>query len=140
MAYKNNFTENNESSLCGIFYIFKGIIFSFILSLIFILFSSVILKMFIPTDNAVLFSGFLTGFVSTLFSGFYMSRHVLKSGLLNGVLSGILYFLILFLIGSVASGGVTFSVYTWIMLIISLFGGALGGIFGINSVKPQRRR
>lgn len=133
-------TENTTSSICGILYIIKGMTFSFILSLLLIFPASIILKAFFPKDGAIVAAAVTISLVSTLFSGFYMSRHVLKSGLLNGSLAGILYFLILFFVGSVASGEVSFSPLTALMLGICLIGGAFGGIFGINSVKPQRRR
>lgn len=133
-------TENTGSSICGILYIIKGTIFSFILSLLLIIPAAIILKTFFPTDEAVFASSMIISFISAFFCGFYMSRHVLKSGLLNGALAGILYFLILFLSGSIASGGINFSLSSILAFAVSLLGGAIGGIFGINSVKSQRRR
>lgn len=136
----NTSQAENTGGICGILYIIKGIAFSFVISLLLILLSSFILKAFSPKDTSIYVSALAVTFLSTFFSGFYMSRHALKSGLLNGALAGILYFLIVFLIGSVISGGVKFSPAVLGSFVISLLGGAIGGIFGINSIKPQRRR
>lgn len=135
-------TVNHETTggICGILYIIKGIAFSFIISLLLILAASALLKAFSPRDTSVFAASLVINFLSTLFSGFYMSRHALKSGLLNGALAGILYFLIIFLTGSVISGGVRFSAAAAAALGTAFAGGAIGGIFGINSIKPQRRR
>lgn len=140
MSFNTSSHETSGGGISGILYIIKGMVFSFILSLLLILPAAVILKAFMPKDGAILAAALIISLISTIFSGFYTSRHVLKSGLLNGALAGILYFLILFLIGSLVSRGVHFSPLTAIALGISLAGGGLGGVFGINSIKPARRR
>ncbi len=136
---QNRETVNTGGNF-GIFYVIKGLLFSFILSLILLIPTAVLLKAFAPKDDAITVAAYVINFIGTLFFGIYTSRHVLKSGLLNGTLSGLLYFLILFFVGSLLSGGVHFSVSSLIAFIVSASGGALGGIFGINTVKPQRRR
>lgn len=140
MSFNTESRENTGGGICGVLYIIKGMLFSFIFSLLLILPSSLICMAFFPKDRGIFTAVCIIYFLSTLFSGFYMSRHVVKSGLLNGALSGVLYSLILFLIGSLVSGGVSFSPISAALFVISLLGGAFGGILGINSVKTSRRR
>ena len=136
--------QNRETagggSVCGILYIIKGILFSFILSFVLILIAAGILKLFFPQNAAVAASAFIICFISTLFLGIYTSRHAEKNGLLNGALSGFLYFLITFLSGSVASGKVSLGTAALLMLLTAIAGGAFGGILGINNTKSYKRR
>lgn len=128
-----------ENSTGGLFYIFKGLLFSIILTLIIIALLSLVCTVFCPTDAAVTASAVASSFLGTLFSGLYISKHIKKSGLLNGALAGVLYAVIIFFTGALAGGGMNFDLQLALMIFVSLIGGAAGGVFGINSGIRRRR-
>lgn len=111
----------------------KGLIISFIVSLISIFIFAILLAYTNISDSIIpIVIVFLT-FVSILIGSIISMRKVSKNGLINGAIIGGTYVLLLYLISSILNTGFTFNIYTVIMIIAGIISGIIGGIIGINS-------
>lgn len=111
----------------------KGLIISFIVSLISIFIFAILLAYTNISDSIIpIVIVFLT-FVSILIGSIISMRKVSKNGLINGAIIGGTYVVLLYLISSILNTGFTFNVYTVIMIIAGIISGIIGGIIGINS-------
>lgn len=70
--------------------------------------------------------------VSVVLGGFLSGRAVSKRGMVWGVLTGLLYAVIMLIIGSCINPEFSIGGKTALILLVSLCGGGLGGILGIN--------
>lgn len=111
----------------------KGLIISFIVSLISIFIFAILLAYTNISDSIIpIVIVFLT-FVSILIGSIISMRKVSKNGLINGAIIGGTYVVLLYLISSILNTGFTFNIYTVIMIIAGIISGIIGGIIGINS-------
>ncbi len=60
-----------------------------------------------------------------------MSR-LRKSGIINGATLGITYILVIYLLSSIIEKDFSLNTHSIIMIFLSVFSGALGGIIGVN--------
>jgi len=74
-------------------------------------------------------------FLSAFLSGFIISSDAEKGGIFWGMLGGFSYALILMAVLFLTGKNMEFNAGKVFCLVLSLFGGAIGGIFGINSKK-----
>lgn len=77
----------------------------------------------------------VTTVVSALVAGFDSGRGAKDKGWLWGIFAGFVYAIILLAIGAWVSKGFSFDVRSITMLILSVAGGGLGGVLGINFKK-----
>lgn len=111
----------------------KGLIISFVVSLISIFIFSILLAYTNISDSIIpIVIVFLT-FVSILIGSIISMRKVSKNGLINGAIIGGTYVVLLYLISSILNTGFTFNIYTIIMIISGIISGIIGGIVGVNS-------
>ena len=73
--------------------------------------------------------------ISVLVAGFDASRKAENRGWLWGVAAGLLYAVIFIIIIMVSSGNVAFDARKFMLLGLSIVGGAVGGAIGINFKK-----
>ncbi|MBR7163438.1 MAG: TIGR04086 family membrane protein [Clostridia bacterium] len=91
------------------------------------------------SENAIPFITTVTMVVSVMLAGMVSAKSGRSRGYLNGALTGILYALVLYVISLLVSGSFFCNNYILILLAIGIFGGAFGGILGINmSAKGKR--
>lgn len=74
----------------------------------------------------------ITTVISVLICGFLTAKNASKNGLIVGMLSGSFYALIMILISICVSPSISLNKKTIMIIVLSLSGGGLGGIFGIN--------
>lgn len=74
----------------------------------------------------------LATLISVIIAGFDTGKNAKYKGWLWGVIAGLLYAIIMVLLGFFISEGYTIDGKTYATLAISLAGGGLGGILGIN--------
>ncbi len=74
----------------------------------------------------------VTSLISVIVAGFDAGRASLDKGWLWGILAGVLYFFVLITIGTWVNKGLYIDTRTLTLLLLSLAGGGLGGIIGIN--------
>ena len=71
--------------------------------------------------------------VATLISGFDTAASFGKKGFIWGAISGIIYSIIIFIICIIAGANFTFDFGKITTLIISVAGGMIGGVLGVNT-------
>lgn len=77
----------------------------------------------------------ITVVFSVLVAGFDSARGAIKKGWLWGIGAGLIYAFFMILIGLCVSPGFGFDSKTVMLIVLSLAGGGLGGIVGINIKK-----
>ncbi|ACL69640.1 TIGR04086 family membrane protein [Halothermothrix orenii] len=111
--------------------IFKGVVLGVVililLSLILAFFSNIITALSLSSLNTVLIIG---NFMIIGFIGFFIARRVEENGWLNGGLGGLIYMAIIILLGTISMPISIGNIF--LLLILGLLVGAIGGIIGIN--------
>jgi len=86
-------------------------------------------------ENIVSIVSAVCTFLSAFLSGYIISSDADKGGIFWGMLGGLSYAAILMAVLFLAGKNSAVTAGKIFCLVLSLFGGALGGIFGINSKK-----
>ena len=71
--------------------------------------------------------------VSILIGSMISTRKIRKNGLLNGGMVGLIYIIILYLISSLFLAGFSLTFNSFIMLVVGIITGMIGGIIGVNT-------
>lgn len=74
----------------------------------------------------------ITTLISVVIAGFDSARGAKNKGWMWGILSGLMYAFILISLGIWVNRGFIFDTRTITMIILSIAGGGLGGVIGIN--------
>ena len=132
MEKDNIITEKSELKkiLVGII---KGSIFSIIISAILLLIFAVLLSYTNLSENTMLPVTLVVTGVSILIGSMISTRKIRKNGILNGGMVGIIYIIALYLISSLFLAGFYLTFKSFIMLIIGIITGMIGGILGVNT-------
>lgn len=132
MEKDNIITEESELKkiLVGII---KGSIFSIIISAILLLIFAVLLSYTNLSENTMLPVTLVVTGVSILIGSMISTRKIRKNGILNGGMVGIIYIIALYLISSLFLAGFYLTFKSFIMLIIGIITGMIGGILGVNT-------
>lgn len=77
----------------------------------------------------------LTTIISVVIAGFDASRGAKEKGWLWGLAAGALYAVILVFISAIVTKNPSFGLGSFMIIIIALCGGTVGGMLGINSKK-----
>ena len=120
--------ENNKT----LFSIIKGILISFLFTVISLIIFSTLLAYTDLSENTikpVIIT--LTG-ISILIGSSMGTRKLKKHGLLNGAIIGASYILIIYLVSSVLNENFALNLISIVMIAIGIIGGILGGIIGVN--------
>lgn len=110
----------------------KGIVFSVILTFIFILIVTCICYWGNVSEKILGVILFLVSVMSVFISSIILGRGLKEKGLMYGALNGFGYFLVILSIAILVSGRFSPSIQSISMLMGSVFSGALGGIIGVN--------
>lgn len=127
-------TGNTNSSDC-IMNIVKGIIISFISTLI-LLFIFAIFLTYTSISEAMIPSVIIVITIISILLGSSISTiKIKKNGIVNGGIIGLSYILMLYVISSIVHTGFALNVYSIVMIILSILAGMIGGIVGVNRKK-----
>lgn len=77
--------------------------------------------------------------LSVMLCALYSTKGAKCRGYLRGGLSGLCYAFLLYLISAIYADGFFFNSYAFVLMAIGIFGGAFGGILGINMQDKRRR-
>lgn len=132
MDKDNIITEKSEFKK-NLVRIIKGSIFSIITSAILLLFFAVLLCYTSLSENTMLPVILVVTGVSILIGSMISTRKIRKNGILNGGIVGIIYIIVLYLISSLFLAGFYLTFKSFIMLIIGIITGMVGGIIGVNT-------
>ena len=122
-----------EKQSGGITKIVKGIVYSFIITLISIFIFSIILTYTNVSEGIVPIVIIVLTFTSILIGAIISMRKISKNGMMNGALIGGTYVLLIYLISSILNTGFNMNVYTIIMIIAGILSGIIGGIIAVNT-------
>ena len=112
--------------------IMMGIIMAYAVTATSFIITALLLTYTDMNESAVSYIVLVVCFVSVLIAGFDASKAAEKNGWAWGMLAGGIYALILVLIIIWAQGEFIFEYRKIILLILSIFGGGIGGIMGIQ--------
>ena len=113
--------------------IFKGLIFSFVITLISIFIFAIVLTYSDISESIIPIVIIVLTFISILIGSIISMRKITKNGMLNGGIIGGIYVILLYLISSILNTGFTFNIYTIVMIIAGIVSGIIGGIIGVNT-------
>ena len=130
MINNNIKIENTNNSAIRIL---KGLIISFIVTLISILIFSIILTYSNISEKIIPIVIIILTFISILIGTIIGVRKISKNGMLNGAIIGGVYVILLYFISSLLNTGFAFNTYTILMIIAGIVSGIIGGIIGINT-------
>ncbi|HHU69328.1 MAG TPA: TIGR04086 family membrane protein [Thermoanaerobacterales bacterium] len=122
----------NTNRYTDILYIFKGIFFGYLLTLIcyFILGGIIYFTNF--SEKIIPIVTTIVSIISIAIAGFYVSSNTKSKGWLKGGIVGLLYILILLAIGRFIIPNYALSSQSLIKLIIGFVIGSIGGIIGVS--------
>ena len=122
--------ENSNSNMIKIF---KGLMFSFIITLVSVFLFSIILTYTNISEKVIPIVIIILTFVSILIGTMIGIRKISKNGMLNGAIIGGAYVIMLYLISSILNTGFTLNIYTVFMIIAGIISGIIGGMIGVNT-------
>ncbi len=117
----------------------KAILFAVGFTLIVFFIAALLLTYTGLSESTIPFITTVTMVISVVLAGMVSAKAGKGRGFLNGAVTGILYALLLYVISLLVSGRFFCNVYILILLAIGIFGGAFGGILGVN-MKAGRKR
>ncbi len=131
-ALKSNLIPQEGELPANIMRIVKGVVLAISLSLILLLIFAVLLTYTnISEDTMIPVVMTIVG-ISILIGSTICARKIKKNGIVNGGLVGLIYVLLLYLISSLCLVGFSLTINSFVMLIVGLITGMLGGIIGVN--------
>ena len=122
-----------ESQNNTVIKISKGIVFSFLVTLISVFIFSAILTYTDISESIIPIVIIVLTFVSILIGTIISMRKTTKNGMLNGAIIGGTYVLLLYLISSALNTGFAMNIYTIVMILVGIISGIIGGIIGVNT-------
>lgn len=129
---KSDVDSDNKNNIMNIF---KGIVISFVLTLILLFFFSIILTYTNIDENTIAPVIIIITVISILIGSSVSTIKIKKNGIVNGGIIGLIYILTLYIISSLVETGFSLSMYSIIMIILSIIAGMIGGIVGVNIKK-----
>lgn len=113
--------------------IFKGLMCSFIITLISIFIFSAILTYTNISEKIIPIVIIILTFISILIGSMLSTKSISKNGMMNGAIIGGAYVILLYLISSLLNTGFALNIYTIVMIIAGIISGIIGGILGVNT-------
>lgn len=114
------------------FVFIKGIVLSFIISIILFYILGIILSVSNVPEKIITPSIIVITGISILIGTSIAAFKSKDRGLLKGGASGLIYFMILYLISSICLKNFEINIYSIIMMIVTFICGSVGGIVGVN--------
>ena len=123
---------NSEDTKSNFIRVIKGSAFAVVLTLILLLIYSAFLTYTKLNESTM--PVFIIGItaISILIGSLMSSVNIRKNGIVNGALVGLIYIVVIYLLSSIATKTFSLNMYSIIMIIVSTFAGAIGGIIGVN--------
>lgn len=113
----------------------KGVMFSYLITLILIFLYSIILAYTNVSESTISTCVFVIGMISVFVSSSIAVIKIKKNGLKNGGAIGLFYVLTLYLLSSIYETGFALTKYSIATIIFYIIIGMLAGIVGVNFVK-----
>lgn len=126
---KSTKTDEKKSPVIALI---KGISIAYALTAVIFIIYAILLTYTNINEKNIPLVVMITVVVSVLIAGFDAARGACKKGWLWGMGAGVIYAFIMIMIGICISPVFSFDTKTIMLLVLSIAGGGLGGIAGIN--------
>ena len=126
-------TQNTNNS--NFIQVFKGLILSFIFTLVLLFLFSIILTYTSVPEDTIAPVVIIITIISILIGASISTTKIRKNGIVFGGIIGVVYIMSLYLISSIVETGFSLNIYSIIMIILSILAGMIGGIVGVNIKK-----
>ena len=123
---------NSAGTTSNFIRILKGSMASIVITLVLLLIYSALLTYTSLNENTMPIFIITITAISILAGSLISSLNIRKNGLTNGALVGLIYIAVIYLLSSVISQSFSLNIYSIVMMIASVFSGAIGGIIGVN--------
>ena len=118
---KNNFLK-----------ILKGSIVSIIITLVLIIFASMILTFTNIPEAVIPAMIIIISAISILVGSIICTLYIDNKGMVNGACVGLIYIVVLYLLSSITVAGFNLNIKSSVMMLVSIIAGMIGGIIGVN--------
>lgn len=125
-----NINDNVERSNIKI--IAKGGLISIVITIIALMIFAVMLSSTSISETTIPTVIIIITAVSILIGSSLSMTKIKKNGIVNGALIGLIYIIFIYLLSSIVEKDFSMNLYSIVMVIGSIFAGAVGGIIGIN--------
>lgn len=125
-----NINDNVERSNIKI--IAKGGLISIVITIIALMIFAVMLSSTSISETTIPTVIIIITAVSILIGSSLSMTKIKKNGIVNGALIGLIYIIFIYLLSSIVEKDFSMNLYSIVMIIGSIFAGAVGGIIGIN--------
>lgn len=121
---------------------FKGVLIAVASTIIIFIIAALILAYTDVSESAIPVISFAVEMLGSVILGYCTAKESGVRGFLTGLASGLAYILLIWVIAALAGNGFYFNKHFFTMLALSSFGGAVGGVLGVNlkSKKSNKRK
>ena len=123
---------SGENGIFDVVYTLKGVLISYIISIVLLLLVSVIATYAAMPEAQIRIAVNIVTAVSLIICGFRAARRARRMGLVNGAAAGLIYTILLYVVGSLITRELSFTLSTVTTLILGFICGGLGGVMGLN--------
>ncbi|WMI80715.1 TIGR04086 family membrane protein [Anaerotignum sp. MB30-C6] len=123
--------QSGQSWICMV----KGMAIAYAITCIFFIAYGLVLTYTNISEQSLPMVALVCTALSSAVAGYDWAKCRKKKGMLMGLAAGLLYTLILFVVTGLASDTFTLGMSKIMTLIVSLAGGGIGGILGVNGKK-----
>lgn len=109
-----------------------NLILEVIISLLLFFVLSIIMSLTSISEKLIIPITIVITFLSVFIGGFNYSKFKGKNGIIHGGLLGISYIFLIYIISSNINSDFRLGLNSIIMIVVSIFGSAIGGITGVN--------
>lgn len=124
--------DENDLKISNTKIFIKNLFLEFLISIFLIFIFSIFLSKTNLDEKTIAPTIIFISSFSILVGSFLSSKKIKKSGFLIGILQGFTYIAILYLISSLCMHDFSINSSALMMILISVFCGVIGGIFGVN--------
>ncbi len=132
---KSNLTMGNQKCTNNVVNLFKGIIFSILITLVLLFAFAAILTYSDMQESSIPVVTIAITAISILIGSSISTIKINKNGIINGGIIGFVYIFLLYILSSVVKIGFALNAYSIVMMILAIVAGMVGGIVGVNIKK-----
>jgi len=115
--------------------IFKGVLISLVVSFVLLAIFAIVLTYTSVSENTIVPVIIVVTGISILVGTILESKKIVKNGIWLGGIIGLVYVLILYIISSLLNADFSINMQSFILILVAIFSGMIGGIIGVNNRK-----
>lgn len=115
--------------------IFKGVLISLVVSFVLLAIFAIVLTYTSVSENTIVPVIIVVTGISILVGTILESKKIVKNGIWLGGIIGLIYVLILYIISSLLNADFSINIQSFILILVAIFSGMIGGIIGVNNRK-----